>query len=111
MQFAPVRLDRYFEYTEYIPAAGPFPEHYLTMGRTAMEDEAVPVQMPSGTINWLMGAGQYHFPQLLNPATGKLEILMFDNDLNYVANNATTSLMLGQNMQCSAWAISTAGPN
>lgn len=111
VQFAPVRLDRYFEYTEHIAGVGGFPEHYLTMGRTAVEDEAVPVQMPSGAINWLMGSGQYHFPQLLNPETGKLEILMFDNDLNYVHNDATTSPMMGMNQQCSAWVVSTQGPN
>ncbi len=111
VQYAPVCLDRYFEYTEYLPSAGPFPEHYLTMGRTAWEDEAVPVEMPSGAINWVRSGGQYHFPQLHNPTTGKLEILMFDNDLNYVADDVTTSLMLGRHMQCSAWVVSKRGPN
>jgi hypothetical protein len=35
---------------------------------------------------------------------------MFDGDLNYVADDATTSPMMGMNQECSAWVVSTKGP-
>ena len=107
VQFTPVHLENYFEYTQYFPSAGPFPEHYLTMGRTA--DEWALRQDPDGTVDVRYGEGQYHFPQLADP-TGELNILMFDDDVNYVADDATTSPMMGMDQECSAWVVSEAEP-
>ena len=129
-QFTPIHLNKFFEPTQYFPppapGAPPFPpEHFLTMGRTKNE-AGVLIEVPDGYnypgnpiaindgsstyMSVIPTQGQYHFPQLFNPTTGQLEVLMFDGDLNYVPDNAYTSPMMGMEQLCSAWVVSETRP-